>query len=46
MSAAQTMAPIDRDEEIKTLREILLAHKSPFATLARLRLKEMGASAE
>jgi hypothetical protein len=40
------MAPMAHEEEIKTLREILMNKRSPFAALAQLRLKEMGASAE
>ena len=41
-----TMAPMAREEEIKTLRELLMNKKSPFAAFAQMRLKEMGASAE
>jgi hypothetical protein len=36
------MADIAREEEIAELRKILLAHKSPFAALAKMRMKELG----
>ena len=40
------MAPMDREAELKTLREILMNKRSPFTALAQMRLKEMGASPE